>query len=590
MAQFFKFVFASMLGTFLTLVIACILLVSIIVGIVNSASKEKNVQVSDNSILMLNFDYEIPERTPSDPFADYNYNDLQSKNTVGLNDILSGIKKAKDDPKISGIYINTSSVGGGFATTEEIRNALLDFKESKKFIVAYSEYYTQKGYYIASTADKIYLNPVGEIEFKGFGSQIMFLKGALEKLEIEPQVIKVGTYKSAVEPLLLDKMSDANRLQTTSFLGSMYTHFLTRIGQSRNIQSDSLRTIANKLLIQKADDAIKYNLADDLKYKDEVITDLKARTDTKPEDDLNVITLKKYKSADIEIKEDLPNDRVAIVYASGEINGGEGDDNSIGSERISRAIREVREDKKVKAIVFRVNSPGGSALASDVIWREIALAKKVKPVVVSMGDYAASGGYYISCAATKIYAEPNTITGSIGVFGVIPNAQKFFNNKLGVTFDGVKTGEYADMGTISRPLTESERVILQQQVNNTYGTFTKKVADGRKKTAIGVDSIGQGRVWSGIEALEIGLIDKLGGLNEAIIDAAKLANTKNYRIVSYPSQKSILDSFLGNVTDDIQTSILKKELGEEYKIYQQIKKISKLNGIQARLPFEISIN
>ncbi|POY36043.1 signal peptide peptidase SppA [Solitalea longa] len=590
MAQFFKFVFASMLGTFLTLVIASILFVSIIVGIVNSASKEKNVQVSDDSILMLDFDYDIPERSPIDPFSDYNYNDFQSKNTVGLNDILSGIKKAKEDPKILGIYINTSSVGGGFATTEEIRNALLDFKLSKKFIVAYSEFYTQKGYYVASVADKIYLNPAGDIEFKGFGTQIMFLKGALDKLEIEPQVIKVGTYKSAVEPFVLDKMSDANRLQTASFLGSMYNHFLLKISNERGINADSLRVIANKLLIQRAEDAVKFKLADGLKYKDEVMADLKSRTNVKPEDDLKVITLKKYKSAETEIKDDLPTDRIAVVYATGEIISGEGDDNTIGSERISKAIRDVREDKKVKAIVFRVNSPGGSALASDVIWREVELARKVKPVVVSMGDYAASGGYYISCAATKIYADPNTITGSIGVFGIIPNAQKFFNNKLGVTFDGVKTGEYADMGTISRPLTESERAILQQQVNNTYGTFTKKVAEGRKKTALGVDSIGQGRVWSGIEALEIGLVDKLGGISDAIADAAKLANIKSYRTVSYPSQKSILESFFGNVSDDIQTSIMKKELGEEYKIYKQIRKISQLNGVQARLPFEISVN
>lgn len=589
MAQFFKFVFASMLGTFIALFIGTILFFFIIAGIISSASKEKSVQIKDNSVLVLNFDYEIPERTPSDPFSDYNYNDLQSKNTVGLNDIIGGIKKAKDDPKIKGIYINTTSVGAGFATVEEIRNALVDFKTSKKFIVAYSEYYTQKGYYIASAADKIYMNPEGALEFKGFGSEIMFLKGALDKLEIEAQVIKVGTYKSAVEPFILDKMSDANRLQTMSFLGSMYNHFLSKISKSRNVSTDSLRIIANQLLAQSPEDALKLRLVDGLKYKDEIINGLKAQTKTKTEDDINVVSLKKYRSAVDEIGE-LPSDRIAIVYASGEITGGEGNDNIIGSERISRAIREVRKDDKVKAIVFRVNSPGGSALASDVIWREVELAKKEKPVVVSMGDYAASGGYYISCAANKIFAQPNTITGSIGVFGIIPNAQKFFNNKLGVTFDGVKTGEHADMGTISRPLSDSEKLILQREVNRTYNTFTRKVATGRKKSQSNVDSIGQGRVWSGTEAMAIGLVDELGGLNDAIEEAAKLAKVTRYRTVPYPSQKSIFESFFGNVTDDIQTSILKKELGPEYKIYEQIKKVSQLKGVQARMPFEFSVN
>ncbi|MNS47900.1 Protease 4 [compost metagenome] len=417
----------------------------------------------------------------------------------------------------------------------------------------------------------------------------MFLKGALDKLEIEAQVIKVGTYKSAVEPFILDKMSDANRTQTMSFLGSMYNHFLAKIGKSRKITTDSLRLIANQLLAQSPEDALKLRLVDGLKYKDEIIHHLKAQTKTKSEDDVNVVSLKKYRSS-IDETGELPSDRIAVVYASGEITGGEGNDNVIGSERISRAIREVRENDKVKAIVFRVNSPGGSALASDVIWREVELAKKVKPVVVSMGDYAASGGYYISCAANKIFAQPNTITGSIGVFGIIPNAQKFFNNKLGVTFDGVKTGEHADMGTISRPLSDSEKLILQREVNQTYNTFTKKVASGRSKSQSNVDSIGQGRVWSGTEALSIGLVDKIGGLNDAIEEAAKLAKITSYRTVPYPSQKSIFESFFGNVTDDIQTSILKKELGPEYKIYEQIKKVSQLKGVQARMPFEFSVN
>ena len=589
MAQFFKFVFASMLGTFLTLVIASILLFAIIVGIVDSANSEKAVKISDNSILTLNLDYPVYERTPADPFSDYHYDGFQSNNGLGLNDILEGIKKAKTDSKIKGIYLDLTGVETGFANTEEIRNALIDFKKSGKFVVAYSEVYSQKAYYLATVANKIYLYPQGALEFKGFASENMFFKGALEKLEIEPQVIRVGTYKSYVETFVLDKMSDANRLQVTDFLGSLYDHFLTKIGSARGIAKDSLFNIANKLQIQQPEDAIKYKMVDALKYKDEVLADLKLRTGIKADKDLNTISIKKYKNVASSTSTESGTNRIAMVYASGDINSGEGDDHNIGSERISKAIREAREDDRIKAIVLRVNSPGGSALASDVIWREVVLAKKAKPVVVSMGDVAASGGYYISCAANKIFAQPNTITGSIGVFGIIPNAQKFFNNKLGITFDGVKTGEYADMGGISRPLSESEKVIIQNGVNRTYDTFISRVADGRKKTKAQIDSIGQGRVWTGEEALRNGLVDQLGGINDAVIEAASLAKISNYRIVDFPSQKSILDSFLSGLSGTIKNYFVEKELGDNYKIYEKLKKITTLTGIQARMPYEFAI-
>jgi protease-4 len=475
----------------------------------------------------------------------------------------------------------------GMATIEEIRGALVNFKKSGKFIIAYSEVYTQGAYYLASVADKVYLNPEGLLEFKGFSSQISFYKGALDKLDIEAQVIKVGTYKSAVEPFILDKMSDPNRLQVNSFLGSLYDHFLEKISESRKIPKDSLFAIANELKVQNAATAVKYHLADGLKYKDEIIDELKSRTKTDKKDDIKSISIEDYSSSIND--SESSKDRIAVIYASGEITGGEGNDETIGSERISRAIRKARTDDKVKAVVLRVNSPGGSALASDVIWREVILTKKVKPVIVSMGDVAASGGYYISCAADSIFAEPNTITGSIGVFGIIPNLQKFFNNKLGITFDGVKTGKYSDLGSVTRPLTDTERLIIQQEVNRIYASFTKRVADGRKKSQTYVDSIGQGRVWSGAQALKNGLVDRLGTIDNAIASAAKMAKLKSYKLVTYPAQKEPLESLFESAGDQMQDHYTKMQLGEQYRYYRELKNALEFTGIQARMPYNISI-
>ena len=493
MKQFFKFVFATMLGIILTTVLFLIVIVAIVVA----SSGNKNVVVAPNSVMRIAFNNPIAERTPNNPLSSIGILGFEDKN-IGLNDILADIKKAKTDDHIKGIFLDESYMLSGQATTEEIRNALIDFKKSGKFIVAYAEVYTQGFYYLASVADKVYINPKGIFDFHGFSSQVTFLKGALDKLGIDMQIIKVGTYKSAVEPFFLTKMSDANREQVTAYLGSMYTHFIDGISKSRKISKDSLLNIANNMLVQKPEDAVKYHLVDGTRYKDEILDELKSRTGIDKKKDLKAIDITKYtKAADDGGKDTTGNSRIAIVYASGEISGGDGDDNSIGSERLSKTLRKVRLDDKVKAVVLRVNSPGGSSLASDVIWREVMLTKKVKPIIVSMGDLAASGGYYISCAADSIYAEPNTITGSIGIFAVLPNMQKFFNDKLGVTFDGVKTGKYADLGTISRPLTAEEKNILQLQVNRGYDEFTKAVANGRHKTQAYINSIGQGRVWTG---------------------------------------------------------------------------------------------
>jgi protease-4 len=577
-----------MLGFILSFFAVLLLLLVLVTAIVSTAGSDGKVSVTSNSVLHVSLDYPIKERTDKNPFAELNFLGLESKKKLGLNEILQGIEEAKSDDHIKGIYLDASSLESGMATMEEIRNALIDFKKSGKFIIAYSEVYSQGAYYLATTADKIYLNPEGMIDFRGLSSEIMFFKGALDKLDIEAQIIKVGTYKSAVEPFILDKMSEPNKQQVTSFLGSMYDHFLSEISKSRKIPKNTLFSLADGAKIRAPKDALIYKMVDGLKYKDEVLDELKKLTKIDKKKEIKSVSLEEYAPTEDE-KEESSQNRIAVIYANGEIMSGEGNDETIGSERISRAIRKARTDDKVKAIVLRVNSPGGSALASDVIWRETVLAKKSKPVIVSMGDLAASGGYYIACAADSIFAQPNTITGSIGVFGIVPNMQKFFNNKLGITFDGVKTGKFADLGTVSRPLTDAERMIIQLEVNKTYDTFTKKVADGRKKSQSYIDSIGQGRVWSGTEALQRGLVDRLGNIDDAIASAAKKAKIKDFKIVNYPAQVDPLKSLFDNSADKVKAYFVKSELGDNFIYYEQMRSALNLSGVQARIPYNIQI-
>ena len=401
MKDFFKFVFASMIGFILSFFVVFLLLIALITAMVSSAGNDGKVTIASNSVLHVSLDYPIKERTDKNPFADLSLFGLESKKTLGLNEILANIEDAKSDDRIKGIYLDVSSLSSGMATIEEVRGALIDFKKSGKFIIAYSEVYTQGAYYLATVADKIYLNPEGMIDFRGLSSEIMFFKGALEKLDIEAQIIKVGTYKSAVEPFILDKMSEPNKQQVTSFLGSMYDHILSEISKSRKISKESLFSMADSAKIRDPKDALSFKMVDGLKYKDEVLDELKKLTKTDQKKDIKSVSLEEY-TANEDAKEESSKNRIAVIYANGEIMSGEGDDETIGSERISRAIRKARTDDKVKAIVLRINSPGGSALASDVIWRETVLAKKSKPVIVSMGDLAASGGYYIACAADSI--------------------------------------------------------------------------------------------------------------------------------------------------------------------------------------------
>ncbi|KQS36916.1 signal peptide peptidase SppA [Pedobacter sp. Leaf194] len=587
MREFFKYLFASMLGFFLSIIVVFFICFVIIAAAISSIDDDKTVTVGANSVLFLNLDQPITERTPKNPFGNLPIVGGEEKDGIGLNDLLKSIQRAKTDDNIKCIYLSVSSPNAGFATMREVRNALIDFKKSHKKILAYSEVYTQGAYYLASAADKVYLNPEGALEFKGFSSELTFFKGTLEKVGVEMQVIRVGNYKSAVEPYILDKMSDYNRKQVTAYVGGLYNTFLTDIGQTRDIQKDSLYSIADNYKIREPKDAVNFKMIDGLKYKDEILEELKAISGKTKKQNISSVSVNDY--AKNNSATGSGKDKVAVIYANGEITGGEGSDNQIGSERISRAIRKARLDDDIKAIVLRVNSPGGSALASDVIWREIVLTKKEKPVIASFGDVAASGGYYIGCAADSIFVQPNTITGSIGVFGIIPNFQNLMTNKLGITFDGVKTGKYADIMATNRPMTEGERFIIQNELNRIYSGFVSRVADGRKKSKSYIDSIGGGHVWIGTDAVQIGLADRIGSFNDAIKSAAKKAKLRDYKVVEYPDVIDPLKSLLEESTDRIKTYYTKQELGDNFMLYQQMKKVIASSGIQARMPFEAVI-
>jgi len=588
MKEFFKYVFATVVGIVISTFVLAILFVVIIVGFVASIGDKELVEVKSNSVLLLNLDQPITERTPDNSLAGIPILGSGEEKSIGFYDVIKALKAAKDDDKIECVYINVSSPNAGMATMLEVRNAIIDFKKSKKPVIAYSEIYTQGAYFLASAADKVYLNPQGALEFKGFSSELMFFKGALDKLGIEAQIIRVGNYKSAVEPFINTKMSDYNRKQVSAYVGGLYDTFLTGISQSRNISKDSLFVIANDYKIQFPKDALTYKMVDALKYKDQVLDELRNITGKDKKSTVNTVSINDY-IANLSDDNSIEKDKVAVIYANGDIVGGEGSDEQIGSERISRAIRKARLDDNVKAIVLRVNSGGGSALASDVIWREIILSKKVKPVIASFGDVAASGGYYIGCAADSIFVQPNTITGSIGVFGIIPNFQNLLNNKLGITFDGVKTGQYADIMSVTRPLTAGERFIVQNGVNQVYDSFLTRVADGRKKTKAQVDSIGGGHVWIGTDAVKNGLADRLGSFTDAIKSAAKKAKITDYKIVEYPEKIDPLKDLLSNAKENISIYYTKKELGENYLIYKQMQKAITNSGIQARMDYEIKI-
>ncbi len=600
MKEFFKFTLASLLGTFLAGVVLLFVVGIVIIGsIMSSASefgKSKVTVVKPHSVLQLTFNHMIVDRDRGDQL-DIDLPGIFSTTRVdGLDAILDNLDKAATDKNIDGIYLDLSYIPAGWATIKEIRDGMLEFKKSGKWVIAYGEYFSQGAYYLATVADKIYMHPEGEMQLTGLGGNVMFFKNALDKYGVEMQVIRGrnNKFKSAVEPFLYDKMSDANREQTELYLKGVWNEALRGISQARSLNVDSLNSWADNLSIHSTEAAVKAGLIDGLKYKDELLDELKNRLKVTDYNDVKLVSYNKYKKTEGPAEERASKkDKIAIIYAEGGIEDGKGDEETIGSKTLSEAIRKARLDNKIKAVVMRVNSPGGSALASDVIWREVLLTKKVKPVVVSFGNVAASGGYYISAAADKIFAEPNTITGSIGVFGIMPNAQKLAND-FGVTFDGVKTNKHADLGSPWRALTAEEYGIIQGGVEKIYDKFLTVVATGRKMTKAQVDSIGQGRVWAGTDAIKIGLVDELGNLEDAVNEAAKMAKLKNYRITKLPELKDPFIELLSKLTgEEVETRFVKEKLGENYQLYQQYKyfeEITKLKGIQMRMPFIVTMN
>jgi protease IV len=591
MKEFFKYTLATVAGIFVTMIIGFFLLMMVFGAII--ASTEKQVTVANQSMLLLKLDGQIADRAPNDPFSDLNIPGFEQTRKQGLNEILSAIQKAKTDDRIKCIYLNVSMFNGGMAAAEEIRDALISFgDECDKPIYAYSDLYDQKSYYIATAADQLVLNPQGVIDFRGLGGEVTFYRKALEKLGIQVQVVRHGKFKSAVEPYMLDKMSTENREQKLVYLNSMWNHMLSSISEARKIPVDSLNKLADKVMtFRKGQEALNAGMVDTLKYKDQVLDDLRKITGTSPKKGIPFVTVSEYaripgKKSDAEKKP--VHEKIAVIYASGEIGNIFGDE-GISGEKLSREIRKVRQDSTCKAIVLRVDSPGGSAYDSEIIWREVKQAAQEKTVVVSMSNLAASGGYYISCAADKIVAQPNTITGSVGIFGMIPNAGELLQNKLGITTDVVKTNEHADMPSFTRPMNSFEANLMQQYIEEGYSLFVSRVADGRKMSAAAVDSIGQGRVWTGENALKLGLVDQLGGLDDAVKAAAELAGLKNYRIINLPELTDPFTEFLKGGSHNVRTWFLKKELGDAWQYYNQIQRMSQMKGIYARMPYDVTI-
>jgi protease-4 len=594
---FWKTFWASLLASIVSgilVMLLFVLILSMMIAGFGTMFENKKLTVNDNTVLHMELDGEIGDYT----YADFDPSSFQLVKQFGLIDILEGIKIAKNDPKIKGIFLNCDNVSAGMATIKEIRDALADFQASGKFVVSYHENYDKKAYYLASVAKEVYVFPSGMFEFLGLGNEIMFLKGALEKLEVEMQIIRGSNnkFKSAVEPLLYDKMSDESRAQTQKYMDALWAEMTTAIASSRNMKVQFLDKIADSAFIRKAGDAVKYKMADGIKYYDEVLDILTKKAGTPAGEELELLSFQKYALKKVKEEQILDKKRdknIAVIVAEGEIVDGEGEANQIGGASLSAQIREARMDEKIKAVVLRINSPGGSALASDIIWREVTLTKAVKPIVVSMGDMAASGGYYIACGADKIYAQPNTITGSIGVFGIIPYTGDLFKNKLGITFDRVQTNEHAVL-SMNKRLTEVELKLIQQGVDDIYEDFISKVGAGRGMKKADVDSIGQGRVWAGTDAKRIGLVDEFGGLQDAINDAAKRAGIaqKDVVIKYYLSAEvneffEILENIENPEEEPTEKSRLQMQLVE---IYSYLTTIGQTTQYQARLPYLFWIN
>ena len=583
-ASFGKIMLASAAGIVAIGFIINIFSFLFFMGVAAKAMKEK--EIPENTVLKIKLDYPVVEQQQDDFMFDFDIPfGMNNIRKVGLNKILAGIKKAKTDKSIEGIFLDMTTISCSLSELEEIRNALLDFKTSGKFIIAQSDYYYAKNYYLASVADKIYMTPTGTFLWKGFSAGVLYYKKLLKKIGVDPIIVRHGKYKSAVEPYLLDTMSNANREQLQAMLDNYWNKYIETIAETRGLDKNSLNNYADNLLLNSDQKAVDFGFIDALKFRNDVIDEIKSLIGIKKEKSLKTITLAKYISTVEKENVSHKKDKIAIVYAEGQIISGKSTDGKMGSTTIAEAIRKASMNKEVKAIVLRVNSPGGSALASEVILNEIILAKKNKPVIVSMGKYAASGGYYISCFGDKIFAEPYTLTGSIGVFGMFFNIQDLINNKLGINYEVVKTNQNSDIGNFTRPMNEAQLNFYTAQIENIYKVFIKHVAEGRNLNKDYVDSIGQGRIWCADDALRIGLIDEIGSINDAVEYAAKTAGISEYSIKEYPKVKSYFEKFMENY----EMSITRKKLGVFYDTYNEIENLQYMQGIQAIIPYKLEI-
>ncbi len=587
--KFLGNVLATIIGIFVFLFIAVFGI--IIIGAISGGDSD-SVRVKSNSVIELDLSNIKLDYSGKVSFKEFNY---KSNNHNGLTDVLNAIDAAATDDKIKGISILNNESNLGMAQMGALRQKLDDFKKSKKFVVAYSNFLTQKDYYLNSIADTLYLNPIGQLDFKGLATEILYMKELQEKSGVKLEVIRHGKYKSAVEPFLAQEMSPENREQLTVLLTSVWETFVTDIAASRKIEKDTLNAIANRLGARTPQLALQNKMIDKIAYEDEYHAAIKNNLKVAADEEYNSVKIEAYaKNVATNPSNKSAKDEIAIIFAQGEIKGGEGDVNVIGEGSIKRSLEEARLNKDVKAIVLRVDSPGGSALTSELIWREIEITKKVKPVVVSMGNVAASGGYYIACNSNRIFAEPSTITGSIGVFGMLPNMNQLGKN-IGINAEQVRTHDNASGYSLFEPIDEDFKAFTLESIESIYATFLQRVATGRKMTVAQVDEIAQGRVWTGTDALKNGLVDELGGLDAAIAYAAKISKSTNFKTRNYPEYEKTFEDILGRFTGvslfKSKETLLKEQIGEQnYMVLEKIKRINELRGVQALMPFEITIN
>lgn len=579
---------ATVAGLIITGILFFVIMLSVISGM--AAAGKKPADIPEKSVLVLRTQSMIPDRTEPNPFAMFDPLSLSITQIAGLNDILKNLRKAADDDDISGVLIENGVMASGWATADEIRNALNEFKKSGKFIYAYSDYImTQEGYFLSTAADNVWINPTSMFDFKGLATEVTFYREALEKLGIEVQVIRHGKFKGAVEPYILDKLSDENRLQISQYIGSVWKHVVNVISESRHVPETRIMELADSLGGYKPELLETAGMVDGMIYRDQLEDSIRIAAGIEKEKKISYVSMTKYSKVPAKRTGGALKQKIAVVFAEGNIVMGDGDETNIGGNRYADELREIRLDSTIKAVVFRVNSRGGNAMASDMIWHEVELTAKVKPVVVSMGNYAASGGYYISAAATKILASPVTITGSIGVFGLIPNAGTFLNKKLGINTDVVRTNAHSDAPSVTRPLTAFEKETIQASVERTYSTFTGIVARDRGMSQAAVDSIGQGHVWSGADASGIGLVDAFGGLTDAVREAASLAKLENYRIIERPEAVDIYSRIIKGMTEEMRTKAVIRELGPAAKYYNELKEIVSSGGILALMPYHLDV-